>query len=234
MSNPNHPKGIQTKLYDVIVEELYKDSIGALVARRMAIILPSLPDPVLPDFSVLNESFKGFQKYGVFTIIRTWAHGWTTSTRMDEPFRRDCIFGCTAKDCSSCSSSSSSSDSSSSSSDDESEDPATNSSEGLGRTPPPHKGLIISTDAELGRTPSSEPNPRDDLAHYLRCKRLWSTIDKCLVKTSFRYGQRMAAKDLLTRACLQQISKENVVPLVTACLAYHVCKNDHANELKSI
>ena len=55
---------------------------------------PSSGIPADYDFEVLREAVRSFSPYVVFTLMRTWANAWTTSSRMHEQVVLGCFFGC--------------------------------------------------------------------------------------------------------------------------------------------
>jgi hypothetical protein len=74
---------------------LFPDSIPELINRRLAVLDP---DATLDDFDHqhLKDFLRGLSVAWATTILKTWANGWTTSTRMHEAQVLPCLFGCTA------------------------------------------------------------------------------------------------------------------------------------------
>ena len=92
--SPRFPKGVQTILYDTLMQNLFADSTPALVQRRLSSLgIPAAGVPPL-DFDRLRNQIRGLPEYVVFTILRSWANGWTTSHRMHEHLKQECLFGC--------------------------------------------------------------------------------------------------------------------------------------------
>eukprot|EP00973_Karenia_brevis_P039409 5441033-Karenia_brevis.AAC.1 len=92
--NPKFPHGVQTKMYNAFVSNLYADTIPMLIKKRLRVIAPlaCISDPF--DCGALREQVSALPPFIVFVIIRTWANGWTTSHRMHEPRLLPCLFGC--------------------------------------------------------------------------------------------------------------------------------------------
>lgn len=91
---PKYPNGVQTALYNKIVEVLFHDSIPNLLSRRMPVLSAGEVLPQGFDFETLRSCICKLPPYIVFVLIRTWANGWTTSYRMHEPQLLPCVFGC--------------------------------------------------------------------------------------------------------------------------------------------
>ena len=97
--SPRFPKGVESLMYDAIVEALYVDSIPQLLQRRARVLSLPVESFVNFDFEGLRESLvSSFKPFVIFSLFRTWSNGWTTSHRMHEPFLRPCLLGC--RDCS--------------------------------------------------------------------------------------------------------------------------------------
>ena len=95
---PRFPKGVQSIMYSAIVRTMYPDSIPALISRRMRVLGISREIHAALDFHCLREKITKFSAYIVFTLLRSWANAWTTSHRMHEHFKRDCLLGCNDAD----------------------------------------------------------------------------------------------------------------------------------------
>ena len=91
------PHGLHTIFYNIFLEALYPDSIPKLITKRLRVLDPGTSLPSTFDFDSFREATRTFPHYIVFTLIRCWANGWTTSKRMKrmhEPRVHSCLFGC--------------------------------------------------------------------------------------------------------------------------------------------
>ena len=94
LHSKNFPKGFQSVMYEAIVNVLYPDYIPKLLQKRLKTLDPAVSFPMDLNFSSLRAVFMTYPEYIIFTIIRSWANGWTTSHRMPEPALLPCILGC--------------------------------------------------------------------------------------------------------------------------------------------
>jgi hypothetical protein len=88
------PKGIQTIFYKIFLDALYADSIPMLIKKRMRVLAP---ESALPDsfyLTALRDTVSKYPESIIFTLVRCWSNGWTTSVRMPEGLRRCCLLGC--------------------------------------------------------------------------------------------------------------------------------------------
>jgi hypothetical protein len=74
---------------------LYADSLPGLIVKRLRVLDPFVSLPAFFDFETLRSDLMVYPQYIIFTIIRSWANGWTTTHRMHEPVKLTCLFGCT-------------------------------------------------------------------------------------------------------------------------------------------
>ena len=144
------------------------DTFHKTIAKRLCVLSPLTELPRDFDFMVLKNHMRRLPASKAFALVRTLSNGWTTSSRMHEPFIRSCFFGC--------------------------------------------------------------HNSRDELAHYISCKRLWRSVKSVLkpplIPISSDYSILIRG-DTLERLVLREFSVHRVNILVALSFAYHHMKNQH-------
>ena len=74
---------------------LYPDPFPKSILRRSLLLAPNDPAPTQADITNLKNTLLQLPRYIAFTVIKTIASGWTTSTRVHtETKKLNCIFGC--------------------------------------------------------------------------------------------------------------------------------------------
>ena len=87
------PLKIQRMLSDELRSKIFPDSIPSLLRRRLPLYCAGF-DISLLNIDQLRSFLESLSPAWAHSVLKTWANAWTTSTRMHEATRRECLFGC--------------------------------------------------------------------------------------------------------------------------------------------
>ena len=94
-SAADKPIKTQKFLYDYIVAELYPDSLADTFTRRLAVMAPRETGPVhFIAFGNVQRFLSQRPPAEAISVLKSWAHAWTTSSRMHEAVVLPCVLGC--------------------------------------------------------------------------------------------------------------------------------------------
>jgi hypothetical protein len=84
---------LQRYIVESLEKALFPDSIPELIKRRLQVMQPDILFEDI-DLDGAKQLLVQLSPAWATSILKTWANGWTTSSRMHEPISRDCLFGC--------------------------------------------------------------------------------------------------------------------------------------------